>query len=343
MGPPYQRELSFRPAQRQLLAAISLGSVLRRAIHVIAATLVFIIAAPEHAKSDEASVQFASLAKSRQIGTVELTTAAHGMLLEIGRRELFILDDVFEDETVETAIGGALHIVFLDSTDFRLGEDSSMVLETYLYDPDTRRGTLLARLSSGVFRIVSGDMHKAGFRIVTPTATIGIRGTDFSVSVATDGSTTVSVNEGKVEVSPTSAGKGVGGSVVAAKGQSVAVSAKTGRATLGKAKQLQDPALKNRPKKPSLKNRHRKSRKNFGLDDDANEQHAVKHAGTSTDNDQGSSKGEGSSGGDGGDKGGSASGSDKGSSKGHGSSSGDGGDKGDSASGKGGGKGGKDH
>ena len=325
MGPPHQRELSFRPAQRQLLAAISLGSVLRRAIHVIAATLVFIIAAPEHAKSDEASVQFASLAKSRQIGTVELATAAHGMLLEIGRRELFILDDVFEDETVETAIEGALHIVFLDSTDFRLGEDSSMVLETYIYDPDTRPGTLLARLSSGVFRIVSGDMHKAGFRIVTPTATIGIGGTDFSVSVATDGSTTVSVNEGKVEVSPTSAGKGVGGSVVAAKGQSVAVSAKTGRATLGKAKQLQDPALKNRPKKPALKNRHRKPRKNFGLDDDANEQHAVKHAGTSTDNDQGGSKGDGSSGGDGGDKSG---------------KSGSNGGKGGGKSGKGGGKGG---
>ncbi len=295
MGPPNQRELSIRPAQRQVLAANSLGSVLRRAIYVIAATLVFILAAPDHAKSDEAPVQFASLAKSRQIGTVELATAAHGMLLETGRRELFILDDVFEDETVETAVGGALHIVFLDSTDFRLGEDSSMVIETYIYDPDTRRGTLLARLSSGVFRIVSGDMHKAGFQVVTPTATIGIRGTDFSVSVATDGSTTVSVNEGKVEVSPTSAGKGVGGSVVAAKGQSVAVSAKTGRATLGKAKQLQDPALKNQPKK---------RRKNFGLEDDANWQHAVKHAGTTTDNDQGSSKGGGSSSGDGGDKGG---------------------------------------
>ena len=326
MGPPNQREHSIRPAQRQVLAANSLGSVLRRAIYVIAATLVFILAAQDHAKSDEAPVQFASLAKSRQIGTVELATAAHGMLLEIGRRELFILDDVFEDETVETAVGGALHIVFLDSTDFRLGEDSSMVLETYIYDPDTRRGTLLARLSSGVFRIVSGDMHKAGFQIVTPTATIGIRGTDFSVSVATDGSTTVSVNEGKVEVSPTSAGKGVGGSVVAAKGQSVAVSAKTGRATLGKAKQLQDPALKNRPKKPALKNRPKKRRKNFGLEDDANGQHAVKHAGTTTDNDQGSSKGDGSSSGDGGDKGG---------------KSGSNGGKGGGKSGKGGGKGGK--
>lgn len=104
---------------------------MRRTVLLVAAACLFVAAAPEHTKSDEAAFQLASLAKSRQIGTVELATAAHGMLFETGRRELSILDDVFEDETVETAIGGALHIVFLDSTDFRLGENSSMVLDRY--------------------------------------------------------------------------------------------------------------------------------------------------------------------------------------------------------------------
>ncbi len=57
-------------------------------------------------------------------------------------------------------------------------------------------------LGKGVFRFVSGSMRKSGVSLKTPTATIGIRGTDFVVAVGNDNSTSIEVFDGEVEVTP---------------------------------------------------------------------------------------------------------------------------------------------
>ena len=44
-------------------------------------------------------------------------------------------------------------------------------------------------LGRGTFRYISGQMPKDGVRLVTPSATIGIRGTDFAVVVGAGGDT----------------------------------------------------------------------------------------------------------------------------------------------------------
>ena len=73
----------------------------------------------------------------------------------------------------------------------------------------------------GVFRFISGKINKRGIRLLTPTVGIGIRGTDFTVAIATDGGTSVSVAEGEIEITPT-----VGGDpVIVATGQIATVSA----------------------------------------------------------------------------------------------------------------------
>ena len=79
----------------------------QRAVLLVAAACLFVTAALEHTKSDESLVQLALLAKSRQIGILGIATASHGMLFEIGGRELSNLDGVFRRfKTVETATGG---------------------------------------------------------------------------------------------------------------------------------------------------------------------------------------------------------------------------------------------
>ena len=183
-----------------------------------------------------------------QIGSVELASAAYGTPSRLDRRQLFRADDIFARESVETGSGGSLHILFLDATNFRLGASSSMVLDRYIYDPDEGNQALVVRLSAGVFRIISGKLRKTAFRIDTPVATIGIRGTDFEVTVADDGSTTVSVNQGTVEVS---VNEGVGDfaqlSEAVRAGLSIAVSASTGQTTLGRASPSRDPGLRGPP------------------------------------------------------------------------------------------------
>jgi hypothetical protein len=129
----------------------------------------------------------AALTPTPLIGDVLAGEAAFGTLVNLQRRTRESAEEVFQDETVETLGGGALHIEFLDETDFRMGEDSRMVLDTFIYDPGSGDGQLLVRLSRGIFRIVSGAMPKSGCRVVTPVATIGIRGTVFEVRVGGEG------------------------------------------------------------------------------------------------------------------------------------------------------------
>ena len=119
----------------------------------------------------------------------------------MGRRQVFYADNILARKSVGTGPGGPIHNLFLEAINFRIGASSSMVIDRFIYEPNEGNEVLLVRLGTGVFCIISGKLRKTIFRVETPAATIGISGTDFEVTVANDGSTTVSVNEGTVEVS----------------------------------------------------------------------------------------------------------------------------------------------
>ena len=135
------------------------------------------------------------------IGIVDKTKFyAYGTPPGKSKNTLYSRDDVFTDELVETGSNSALHITFVDDAVLRMGSKSQVVLDEFVYDPNTGNGEMVAHLSKGVIRFISGKMSKQGVKIMTPTAVIGIRGTDFIVSVDEDGSTTISVEEGEVDV-----------------------------------------------------------------------------------------------------------------------------------------------
>jgi len=90
----------------------------------------------------------------------------------------------------------------MDDTVLRLGSATSVVLDQFVYAPDADATTLLANLSKGVCRFLTGRTTKKNVKVVTPAATIAARGTVFSVWVKDDGSTTVWVQEGQVDVTP---------------------------------------------------------------------------------------------------------------------------------------------
>jgi len=141
------------------------------------------------------------------IGSVTLVHEyAYGTVAGNDKAGLFGNDDVYQAQTVETITDGALHIEFVDETTLRLGSASRMVLDELVYDPNAKDGRLVAHLTEGVFRYISGKIAKGGVRVLTPTVSIAIRGTDFSVAVAPDGTTAVSVEEGEVEVTALAGG-----------------------------------------------------------------------------------------------------------------------------------------
>ena len=94
-------------------------------------------------------------------------------------------------------------LTFLDDTRIQVGENSKVILDKFIYDPNSQTGDVAINFSKGVFRFVTGNMqNKDGFQLKTPSATLVIRGTVFLVNVAGDGTTDVSVLEGQVEVKP---------------------------------------------------------------------------------------------------------------------------------------------
>jgi hypothetical protein len=133
---------------------------------------------------------------------VALRVWAYGTPPDTPRRDLFLRDDVYARELLETAPQGALHVRLLDDSMLRLGSATSVVVDDFVYAPDADTSTLLATISKGVCRFISGKAANHRLEVSTPAATIAARGTEFSVWINPDGSTTVWVQSGEVEVAP---------------------------------------------------------------------------------------------------------------------------------------------
>ena len=106
---------------------------------------------------------------------------------------------VFAGDVVETGPEATLGLVFVDKTTFALTENARMVLDELIYDPSTNEGSSIFSIIKGLFVIITGEIAKANpadVTIKTPSGTIGIRGTEFGVSVEVGAEMTVTVFSG---------------------------------------------------------------------------------------------------------------------------------------------------
>lgn len=91
--------------------------------------------------------------------------------------------EINEGDTIRTGANAWALLAMSDGASLTLRPNSQLRLETYRYDPDgdvAQNSSLLA-LAKGALRSITGYIgrtNRAGYRIQTPTATIGIRGTD---------------------------------------------------------------------------------------------------------------------------------------------------------------------
>ena len=88
------------------------------------------------------------------------------------------------DEAVTA--NGTMRIDFVDETRVELTEQSRLVIDEFVYDPANDIGSLSMKASLGTVRYASGQIakkYKQNVKIRTPSATIGVRGTDFVMVV----------------------------------------------------------------------------------------------------------------------------------------------------------------
>ena len=101
--------------------------------------------------------------------------------------------DIFSYDTVKTG-NGKVGIEFIDDTRVDVTQHSKLIIDEFVYDPNSKTGKLSLKASLGTVRYASGQIAKnsaTNVLITTPTATIGVRGTDFTMTIDETGSSTI--------------------------------------------------------------------------------------------------------------------------------------------------------
>lgn len=93
--------------------------------------------------------------------------------------------DVEMNDTVET-LKARVGITFEDGTKVQCTEFSKLVIDDFVYDPNSGKGKLGLKTAGGTVRYTSGLIAKnsrENVKVKTPTASVSVRGTDFSLTV----------------------------------------------------------------------------------------------------------------------------------------------------------------
>lgn len=117
-------------------------------------------------------------------------------------------DELVPEEALRTGAESAIQVKFVDGSELSVEALSEVVLSDYVFDPQAAASTGVINLNVGLFRFSSADLPDSGLQLKTPVATIGIRGTEFLVTVTSE-ATIVDIVDGAVHVAPVGSGQAI--------------------------------------------------------------------------------------------------------------------------------------
>ena len=93
---------------------------------------------------------------------------------------------VAETERIVTGPNGIAVLVLRDGTQLTVGPNSQVDLTRFQFDSTTQAGSMVVRVILGTIRMVTGVLGKLSpenVKVMTPSSTVSVRGTDFIVEV----------------------------------------------------------------------------------------------------------------------------------------------------------------
>ncbi|MDT8320241.1 MAG: FecR domain-containing protein [Xanthomonadales bacterium] len=105
-----------------------------------------------------------------------------------GSRELKQGDFVYEKDEILTSNRSFAVLQFVDGAKVTVRPDSTLIIEQYLYNGNGEDAATLGLVSGGL-RVITGAMAKSNpenYKVRTPVALMGVRGTEFSVMLCGD-------------------------------------------------------------------------------------------------------------------------------------------------------------
>ena len=110
-------------------------------------------------------------------GKVVLEHNGESIVLEVG-------SPVFKGGVIKTGADSHIEVRFTDDTMLSQGANSEVSIDNFVFDQPDSASSILLNLTEGTLRTITGKIaeeNPEGFEVKSPLATLGIRGTDFSV------------------------------------------------------------------------------------------------------------------------------------------------------------------
>jgi hypothetical protein len=93
---------------------------------------------------------------------------------------------MFEHDVLRTGADGQAGIILSDGTRVSIGPKTELGIERFLFEPAAGEFSLIMRLARGVLAYVSGRIAQfspQAVKVETPVGVIGLRGTEFAVTL----------------------------------------------------------------------------------------------------------------------------------------------------------------
>ena len=156
---------------------------------------------------------------AEQFGTVDAVSGTASVSDKTGKTLPLTRGlNIYEGQTINTGDDGEVHLVTEDSGMIALRPDTVFRVDEYKAEGSSADKIFMSLLRGSIRSITGwiGKHNAAGYRITTPTATIGIRGTDHETTVREtndgdeagtydnvyEGSTVLKTPQGSAEVTP---------------------------------------------------------------------------------------------------------------------------------------------
>lgn len=152
-------------------------------------------------------------------GTVDALSGSASLIDQTGRAAPIVIGmNVYEGQTIISAADGEVHLVTEDGGIIAVRPDTEFRVDEYKADGSSADKIFMSLLKGTVRSITGwiGKFDNSAYRITTPTATIGVRGTDHETTViekgngdepgtydnVIEGATIMKTPQGSAEVTP---------------------------------------------------------------------------------------------------------------------------------------------
>ena len=108
--------------------------------------------------------------------------------------------EIYENERLQANATGNAQIELRDGTKIVVGPNADVVVDNFVFSKDSNKvSELTIRATKGAFRFITGASDHSAYKIVTPYASIGVRGTALDVTLA-NGGANIALLQGQITV-----------------------------------------------------------------------------------------------------------------------------------------------